>query len=151
MKRIVFTLLAFFFLGLLCAAGTPQPAELDPANDTCAGCRMAVSDPQFASQLAAPGEEPKFFDDIGCLATWVNGKAPLPKGSMAYVADHRTKEWGAASKAEYVKCESVATPMGSHILTYANAESRQADPMAKDCTPMTAQEVFRGATVPDGK
>lgn len=150
MNRIVVALVPMVLV-LFCAAGTPQPAELDTANDTCAGCRMAVSDPQFASQLVAPGEEPKFYDDIGCLATWTNKKAPLPKGAMAYVADHRTKEWVAASGALFVKCEAVATPMGSHILAFASKDSLDADPMAKDCKPMTAQEVFRGAAVPDGK
>jgi copper chaperone NosL len=150
MNRILATLVPLALV-LFCAAGTPQPAELDTANDTCAGCRMAVSDPQFASQLVAPGEEPKFFDDIGCLATWTNTKAPLPKGAIAYVADHRTKEWVAASAAAFVKCEAVATPMGSHILAFVSKESLDADSMAEECTPMTAQEAFRGATVPDGK
>ncbi|MHB9001083.1 MAG: nitrous oxide reductase accessory protein NosL [Thermoanaerobaculia bacterium] len=150
MNRIAAALVPLALV-LFCAAGTPQPAELDPANDTCAGCRMAVSDPQFASQLVAPGEEPKFYDDIGCLATWTNKNAPLPKGAMAYVADHRTKEWIAASSAVFVKCEAVATPMGSHILAFGSRESLDADPMAKDCKSMTAQEVFRGAAVPDGK
>ena len=31
-------------------------------------CRMAVSAAGVAAQVVAPGEEPRFFDDIGCLA-----------------------------------------------------------------------------------
>jgi len=50
-----------------CTRGPAHPGTLDTRNDACAHCRMAVSDPRFAAQLAAPGEEPRFFDDLGCL------------------------------------------------------------------------------------
>ncbi len=32
---------------------------------------MAVSSARFASQIVAPGEEPRFFDDLGCLAAYL--------------------------------------------------------------------------------
>jgi copper chaperone NosL len=75
-----------------CASGPPRPATLDTKNEQCATCRMAVSDARFAAQLVAPGEEPRFFDDLGCLRDWLTGggAAKLAAGTIAYVADHRT-------------------------------------------------------------
>ena len=58
------------------AAGDAPPAALDTRNETCRSCRMPVSDPRLAAQLAAPGEEPVFFDDIGCLRDFLREHAP---------------------------------------------------------------------------
>ena len=63
---------------------------------------MAVSSAVFASQLVAPGELPRFFDDLGCLADYLKaGKAPA--GATAFVADHRTKAWVRADRAVYTR------------------------------------------------
>ena len=81
-----------------CGDGTQGPAPLDTKNDACAWCRMSVSDLRFAAQLTAPGHEPKFFDDAGCLRDWL--KAPREEAPWtAWVTDHRTKEWVKAKDA----------------------------------------------------
>ena len=61
-----------------------------------------------------PGELPRFFDDLGCLADYLTaGKAPA--GAAAFVADHRTKAWVRADRAVYTRVPGLATPMGSHV------------------------------------
>lgn len=121
---------------LACASGPPEPAELDTRSDACASCRMAVSEARFAGQLVAPGELPRFFDDIGCLAGFVKaGRAPV--GAVAFVADHRTREWVRADRAEYTRVEALSTPMGSHVVAHADRSSREQD-----------QAIGAGAAVP---
>ena len=132
-----------------CSSGSPAPAVLDPKNDACGWCRMAISDPRSAGQIVAPAEEPKFFDDIGCLAHYVAGTKPLPPGAVVYVADHRTKAWVNADVAVFTAVPSLATPMESHLIAHADAASRDADPDAKGGTPRTAAEVFV-ASLPNG-
>jgi copper chaperone NosL len=88
---------------------------------------MAVSDARFAGQVAAPGEEPLFYDDIGCLMRAIAGGQPV---DHAYVADHRTREWVPAARAVFTRVAGLATPMGSHLIAHANEESRTADPAA---------------------
>src|SRR5512140_3034518 len=88
----VLALLLAMASGLACSGGPPGPATLDTKHDACAWCRMGASDARFAAQLVAPSEEPRFFDDIGCLAAFLAAK-PAPKGSLAFAADHRTKAW----------------------------------------------------------
>jgi copper chaperone NosL len=94
---------------------------------------MAVSDRRFAAQLLAPGDDPRFFDDVGCLASFVRSKRDLPAGWRAYVSDHRTQQWVAADAAVYTRVPALETPMGSHLVAHADEGSRRADlPEAKD-------------------
>ena len=131
-----------------CTAGPPSPAPLDTKNDACASCRMTVSDPRFAAQLVAPGEEPRFFDDIGCLRDFV--ARSRPRGAAAFVADHRTKAWVPAAVAVYTRVGGLETPMGSHIVAHRDAASRDADPDASGGSPLTPAEVFGPAGPPGG-
>jgi copper chaperone NosL len=133
-----------------CTRGPPRPAALDTRNDACAHCRMAVSDPRFAAQVVAPGEEPRFFDDVGCLRDWLRAAGPVPRGAVAYVADHRTKAWVRAAAAAYTRAPALETPMGSHLVAHRDAASRDADAAAAGGAPVGAAEVFAPALPPDG-
>ena len=124
-----------------CGDGTQGPAPLDTKNDACAWCRMSVSDLRFAAQLTAPGHEPKFFDDAGCLRDWL--KAPREEAPWtAWVTDHRTKEWVTAKDALFTRNPSVQSPMNSGLAAWADATSRDRDPAATGGTPVPAAEVI---------
>jgi copper chaperone NosL len=103
---------------------------------------MVASDARTAAQLVAPGEEPAFFDDLGCLASYLSAQKSLRAGSTAYVADHRTKDWVRADAALYTRVPGLETPMGSHLLAHADAASREADPAAHGGTNVAIPEVF---------
>jgi len=114
-----------------CHTGRPEPATLDARNDVCASCRMAVSSQRFAAQLVAPGEEPLFFDDLGCLVTYLEQRPKVDARAVAYVADHRTSAWVAATTATVTRVDSLSTPMGSHLIAHASPASRDADAAAR--------------------
>jgi copper chaperone NosL len=141
----------FLAMGACAPPGPPPPAELDTANEQCRFCRMAVSDPRWAAQITAPSEEPLFFDDIGCLKSYLEEGPSVPAGATAYVADHRTREWVSAANALYVRNPSVETPMGSGLLAYADAASRDADPEAMGGASLSPADVFGPAGPPDGR
>ncbi len=145
MKAIVACGLAI--VALSCGGGTPDPAVLDTRNEACAHCRMAVSSARFASQIVAPGEEPRFFDDLGCLAAYLREAPAQPAGALAYVADHRTAEWVPAADAIFTKVPALETPMGSHVVAHASPASRDADAAARGGTPVDAAGYF-GRTLP---
>jgi copper chaperone NosL len=134
-----------------CASGPPSPAALDTRNESCGWCRMTVSDARSAAQIVAPSEEPRFFDDIGCLAHYIQATPTVPKGSVAYVADHRTKAWVRADAALYTLVTSTATPMGSHLIAHASAESRDADADTKGGSARTVTDVFGAKGPPRGE
>jgi copper chaperone NosL len=132
-----------------CGGGAPEPAALDTRNEACASCRMAVSSAAFAAQLVAPGELPRFFDDLGCLGDYLKaGKAPA--GATAFVADHRTKAWIRADRALYTRVPGLETPMSSHVIAHADIASRDADPVARAGEPLAAVELFGPGGSPAG-
>jgi len=133
-----------------CATGPPRPAEIDTKNDACGWCRMAISEKRFAAQVVAPGEEPRLFDDIGCLRDWLRGAPPLRAGAAAYVADHRTLDWVPAGRAAYAEIAGLATPMASGLAAWSDGASRGQDPDATGGTPRTAAEIFGAIAIPGG-
>ena len=129
MKPAAAFALAVWLFG--CAGGAPRPATLDARNDACGACRMAVSNSRFAAQIVAPGEEPIFFEDVGCLANYLRQHPTQPARAMIYVADHRTSEWAGATGAVFTRVAGVDTPMASHLIAHASSSSRDADPAAR--------------------
>lgn len=124
-----------------CGGGADGPAPLDTENETCAWCRMSVSDTRFAAQLTAPGHEPKLFDDAGCLRDWL--KEPRETAPWtAWVSDHLTREWVKAADAVFVLDPAVQTPMNSGLVAWASAASREKDPAGKGGTPIPASDVI---------
>jgi copper chaperone NosL len=149
MRRSAAKFLALAILAAAgCARGRPAPAQLDPRNDLCAWCRMPVSDRRLAAQIVRSGEEPKFFDDLGCLRDHLSGRVLSPRAAI-YVADHRTGAWVSAEAAVYTRCPAVSTPMGSHLLAHADAASRDHDPAARAGEPVTMREAL-GPSAPAG-
>ena len=110
---------------------------------------MPVSDPSVAAQIVAPNEEPRFFDDLRCLRDYLAAEHSLPRGAVAYVADHRTRDWVKARQAVFASVPALQTPMGSHWAAYVDEHSRQADPAGVGSTPVPASDVF-GAAEPPG-
>lgn len=131
-----------------CAPERTPAATLDRAHENCANCRMQVSTQRFASQLVGPGEEPRFFDDLGCLSHYLQTHA-APRDAVVYVADHRTGEWVRGRMAVFTLVPSIDTPMGSHTIAHASAASRDQDRAAAGGEPVDRSVLFKGE-VPDG-
>jgi len=135
--------LTVLLVGASCASGSPPPAALDTASDTCRTCRMVVSDAHFAAQIVASGEEPIFFDDLGCLRDYLR-QHPRPAGAAIYVADHRSGAWVPAASAIYTRLSGTATPMGGGMVAHADEASRRADSIAAGGTPLPTSAVVQG-------
>ncbi len=131
-----------------CGGGAPVAVSLQPGTP-CSHCRMTVLDQKLASQLLAPGEEPRFFDDLGCLTAYLAAHPAEPR-TRAFVADHMTGAWVDAARAAYSRSEAIATPMGSHLVAHADEASRAADASIRDARPLTAGSVFGAAGAPGG-
>jgi len=111
-----------------CAGGLPTPAAVGLGEDACAHCRMTLVSQSTAAQIARRGDEPVFFDEVGCLRNYL-GSHVTPGDAVVFVADHRTGEWVNARTAVFTRT-STSTPMGSGLLAHADAASRDADPAA---------------------
>lgn len=123
-----------------CGTGELHPVTIDLGRDTCSHCRMAIVSPSTAAELLAPGEEPRIFDDLGCLRDFV-AATPLPPEAVVWVADHRTGEWVDARRATFTST-AVATPMGSGLLAHMDAASRDRDRAAQGGTPVAIGSIL---------
>ena len=131
-----------------CGGGAPVAVSLQPGTP-CAHCRMTLLDQKLASQLLAPGEEPRFFDDLGCLTAFLAAHPAQPR-TRAFVADHLTGAWVDAARAAYSRSAAIGTPMGSHLVAHADAAARAADTSIRDAQPLTAGMVFGAVGAPGG-
>lgn len=130
---------------LLAGCNDDGPLLVTRGQDACARCRMVIVSTATAAQIVSPGEEPQFFDELGCLRDYLAAlPEPLPAEAVAYVADHRTGEWIEATRAIFTR-STVSTPMASGILAHADAGSRDADPLARGGAVLASDEVLRPA------
>lgn len=127
-----------------CGDGAAGPAALDTRNDACAHCRMSISSVRTAAQIVAPGEEPRFFDDLACLSSWLRAGDPVPSGSRIFVADHRTSTWVPADLAVFTRVPGLETPMGSGMVAHETEASRDQDETVRGGSPVPAREVLAG-------
>jgi copper chaperone NosL len=123
-----------------CAGATARPGEIALGQDACTQCRMVIVSQATAAQVAAPGEEPRFFDEIGCLRDYLSAVA-VPPDAIAFVADHRTSAWVDARDAVFTRT-SVSTPMTSGLLAHADEASRDGDPAARQGHPVAARAIL---------
>lgn len=145
MKARWCVLLVAASVAMACLLADARPATLETGHEACGYCRMVISDARFASQIVVPYEEPKFFDDLGCLTKHLERNRPLPDAARIYVADHRTKVWVLADNAVYTEVPAISAPMGSHYMAHESGASRSADPDAAGGGPaVDSTRVFGG-------
>jgi copper chaperone NosL len=86
---------------------------------------MMISTLDHAAQAVAPGEEPRFYDDRGCLA---KDAASLPSGARFFVQRNGGAGWIDASAAFFASPTNARTPMGYGITAFrTEAEASRAD------------------------
>jgi len=130
-------------LASACTSGVPQPVAIDLGRDVCAHCRMVISSRATAAQILSPAEEPRLFDDIGCLASDLARSAP-PEGSVIVVADHLTGDWLTAGDAVLTEVPGLPTPMGSGVIAHRSISERDGDPAARGGHPYQASARLGG-------
>jgi copper chaperone NosL len=121
-----------------CGGGArPVPIE---TGTPCSFCRMTIADPRLAAEIVAAGEEPRQYDDIGCLVNDLR-KRPAPDG-VAFVSDYRSGTLVPAATAVYTRVDAIATPMASHLVAHADAAARDADPRVRGGVHQGAADLF---------
>jgi nitrous oxide reductase accessory protein NosL len=91
-----------------CKAPPPLPVEPAWGKQTCAQCGAPLLEPQPSAQAWLADESRKFFDDVGCLADWLNRSSEKPEA--AWVHSPAGDGWVDAYKAHYEGGHK--TPMG---------------------------------------
>lgn len=82
---------------LVACRGEAGPRDPVWGKQACAHCNMLVSAPRYAAQALSQREERLFFDDVGCLASYL---AEHPGASKAWVRDTAGR-WLETSQARF--------------------------------------------------
>lgn len=84
-RRSVLGALAFVALALSVACEPPLDRAIDPAwgKQPCGHCAMLIQDREAAAELVTPKGERVFFDDVGCLVSWIDEKKQQPAHAWA--------------------------------------------------------------------
>ena len=127
-------------MAVLACGGGLKPAQLS-SGDSCSYCRMTVSDPRTVGQIVASAEDPRFFDDLGCLRDYLR-EHRLAANARVYVTDHRTGEWVPGDVAVFARVSSVDTPMGSNVLAWSDDSSRSSDSASAGADPLARTVVL---------
>jgi copper chaperone NosL len=121
--------------------GALEPVAVDLGRDACGHCRMAIVSTATAAEIVAAGEEPRLFDDLGCLRDFVS-TTPVASDAAVFVADHRTAAWVDARHAVFTKT-TLQTPMGSGLVAHADTASREQDPAARGGATVSIESILR--------
>jgi len=103
-KAALFALLAVGSLACQEASSAVDPAW---GKQACSSCSMLVSDRRYAAQLVTDDGTRFFFDDPGCMATWLAEGRGHAQHTWVYSA---TGTWIDARTARYVRDQP--SPMG---------------------------------------
>ncbi len=121
MPRLLPALLGAILL-VACGPGGPRPIAL--GTESCAHCHMTVADARFTAEAISTTGKITVFDDVGCLAAWLDeNSAPVASSWVTSFVDRRT--WLPADSAVYLQTDSLRTPMASGLI--ALRAGREAD------------------------
>jgi hypothetical protein len=98
---------------------------------------MLISSAANAAEAVVPGEETRFYDDIGCMAGDASADQP---GVERFVRPADGSGWIPADTA-YFAASGAATPMAHGIVAFASA--RDAGAADRDARPRRWSEVVR--------
>lgn len=102
-------LLMTLLLGFAACAGRPAPRDPLWDRETCAHCRMTISERRYAVQIMGPGAAVRFYDDLGCALNDRSHKPELREGRL-FVRPFGGEAWVEGGAASYAA--NLRTPMG---------------------------------------
>jgi len=121
LPRAVLVVLALLPLG--CGAAAMGPPDIVVDRAVCSHCGMFVSEPVYAAASQVDGEEPRLFDDIGCLLDALGQSPARPAG--IWLQDAGGSGWIDRDAAAFVTGSRVRTPMSGGILAYTGVAAAE--------------------------
>jgi copper chaperone NosL len=103
----------------------PAPAELQLGEDSCAECRMVITEARWAAQLHTPDGAVELFDDLGCLLSRRGSTALDPVG--VFVQSDTSPGWTRGDRAYAVHSGEFASPMGYGLAAFPTEEAAAAE------------------------
>lgn len=141
--KVATTILLLILLLTGCKSKHQGPVPIE-TEDTCAMCRMAISERQYAAELIDRNGTLYKFDDIACMLRFARAHAIQIPTAHFYVTDYKTgKDWLDARRSYFAGLRtSVSSPMGSGIVAFRNAGDAEQVEGNKFGHPLTFEELL---------
>ena len=117
--------IAAIALAASCQKSTIEPIAIE-ANEMCSFCRMSISEKRYAAELIDNDGQAYKFDDISCMANFIEQKRNNASIQATFVMDFDRREWLKAENASYVRSSEFKTPMNGGIVAFKDQSSAQA-------------------------
>lgn len=136
MKKFLLNLLTFgiviaIIVILLLSLGTDQgaryvykgnsayePVTIQPKEYQCSECSMDIEEMEYSAQIITPEGDTYFFDDIGCVVDWLEGRKIKTRKVITKTLD--TGHWIDVDKAWYTR--TAPSPMGYGFAAYEHKQ-----------------------------
>ncbi len=116
----------------------------EPINygrDTCAHCRMHISQPGFGGEMRDHSGALTKYDDVGCLVqAMIRLHQDIPE---AWVEDHAAGGFIPLLTAHLVRTSAADTPMGSGIVAFGDASAATAYAQAHNGELLQLEDIVR--------
>ncbi len=122
LKFVVFLAVVAF---VSCTETIPSPQPIALGQATCARCQTVIRSLDAAAEAIYPDGPPRFYDDLGCLATDPSADRP---GAQFYVQQAGGKGWVRVQDITFASPPGVHTPHGYNYLAYPEEEARNLAP-----------------------
>jgi copper chaperone NosL len=126
-------------------ASTTGPEPIAYGRDTCASCRMHMSQPGFAGEMRDADGTLTKYDDVGCLIRAI--VATHREVPEAWVEDHAGGGFVPLLSAKLARSEETSTPMGSGLVAFADESAARIYAEAHGARVMTFEDVLRDSTL----
>jgi copper chaperone NosL len=118
MSTLRLAIVMFALLAAACSAKASGPPEIVVDRTACSHCGLFVSEPAYAAAYQAAGNEPRVFDDIGCMLKALRRETASPV--TVWLQDAAGAGWIDSGTANFVASPRIATPMSGGVLAYAD-------------------------------
>lgn len=117
------------------------PEAIAWGQDTCAHCRMLISEPGYAGELRDRHGVLFKYDDVGCLVGAIaTAHAEVPE---AWVEDHEGGGLVPLLTAHLVRAPGAQTPMGHGVVAFASEAAARAFAAAHAGRVVGVEELLR--------
>ncbi len=141
MRPVTIILVLLLLTG--CKSRPRGPVPIEP-DDTCASCRMAISERRYAAELIDRAGNVYKFDDIACMLRFARAHAIREAAASFYVTDYKTgKDWIDARHSYFAGLTtSVSSPMGSGLVAFRDASDAEQVAGNRFDHALTLEELF---------
>lgn len=133
-------------LGL--ASCTPKPEPITLGTDSCAFCKMNISDPKYGAEIVTKKTKVYKFDDMRCMIGFMKeGRVAEEDVALKLIVDYeQPHDLIDVEKAILLRSPELKSPMNGNVAGFSNKEAAE-----KVKTEKSAEEVTWAQLYNDGK